>query len=220
MNDDATLLWTRLGRWQEYRGEARANVVRVVAIAVFYAIELATYRGFHLGPIAIEATRDLSHHNAMTALAVAWTTLALMIHLSLWRRYFPHALPFFSTGMDLFLLTLLLVLANGPRSPAVVVYFLILALATLRFRLTLVWCATAGALASYLVVLWYARYWAPSPERLLPRYAQLIFAATLILCGVIQGQLIRQVRGLARDFAARLVEQATEPATTTEGTTP
>ena len=220
MSDDAALLWTRLSRWQEYRGELRANLVRLAGIAVFYAVELASYRGVHLGPLQLEATRDARTHDALTALAVAWTTLALAIHLALWRRYFPRALPYVSTGLDLALLTMLLVLVDGPRSPAVTVYFLILALATLRFRLPLVWCATAGALLSYGVVLWYVRYWAPAPERIIPRYAQVLFAVSLVLCGVIQGQLIRQVRGLAHDFAARRVEQAAELVASTEGATP
>lgn len=208
MGDDAGLLWGRIGRWQEYRGELRANLVRVVGIAVFYAVELATYRGVHLGPLQLEATRDPRTHQALTVLAVAWTSVALGVHVALWRRYFPRALPFVSTSLDLLLLTMLLTQVDGPRSPAVAVYFLILALAALRFRLELVWCATAGALLSYGAVLWYVRYWALAPERTVPRYAQVLFAATLVLCGVVHGQLIRQVRALARDFAERWAEEA------------
>ena len=219
MSDDATLLWTRLSRWQEYRGELRANLVRLAGIAVFYAVELASHRGVHLGPLQLEVTRDARTHDALTALAVAWTTLALAVHLAIWRRYFPKALPYVSTGLDLALLTMLLILVDGPRSQAVALYFLILALATLRFRLPLVWCTTA-ALLSYGVVLWYVRYWAPAPERIIPRYAQVLFAVSLVLCGIIQGQLIRQVRDLAHDFAARRVEQAAEPVATAGGATP
>lgn len=207
-DDDAPLLWTRLARWQEFRGEARANLIRVIGVGVFYAIELATYRGIHLGPLELEATGDKATHDAMTALAVGWCTLALAVHLALASRFFPRWLPFFSTGADIVLLTLMLSQVNGPRSPLVAVFFLVITLATLRFRLRLVWFATAGSVLGYLIILGYVRYYVPSPERIVPRYAQVIFAAALLLCGVIQGQIIRQIRTLAGDFAARLHEEA------------
>ncbi|HVA47833.1 MAG TPA: hypothetical protein VNH11_15805 [Pirellulales bacterium] len=43
-------------------------------------------------------------------------------------------------------MTPVLMLADGPRSPLVVGYFLVVLLAGLRFSLWLVWCATCGSL--------------------------------------------------------------------------
>ena len=42
---------------------------------------------------------------------------------------------------------------------------------------------------------------------LVPRYAQLIFVLGLVLTGVVIGQVIRRVRGLAEDYARRMVAQ-------------
>src|SRR4051812_31623036 len=41
--------WYVVGRWQEYEGEGRTNLLRVVAIAAFYLVELANYHGVDLG---------------------------------------------------------------------------------------------------------------------------------------------------------------------------
>jgi hypothetical protein len=38
----------------------------------------------------------------------------------------------------------------------------------------------------------------------MPRYSQIIFVIGLVLTGVIAGQVIRRVRGLADEFARRI----------------
>ena len=41
--------WFIVGRWQQFEGEYRANILRIVGIAAFYLIELANYHGFKIG---------------------------------------------------------------------------------------------------------------------------------------------------------------------------
>src|SRR4051794_38604343 len=124
--------WHVVGRWQEYEGEGRTNLIRSAGIAGFYIIELLNYHGLRLGVFEVPRIRDRDFHLAVTALAVAWTMVALGVLLCLRRQVFPAALKYVSTACDLVLLTAVLMVANGPRSPLVVAYFLILALATLR----------------------------------------------------------------------------------------
>ena len=119
--------WFIVGRWQEYAGEARTNLLRVLAIAIFYAIELVNYHGFEFGPLQIPAGVDREFHVVATWLAVAWTMTALATLLLLRLHVFPAALKYFTTGSDLVLLTTLLMVADGPRSPLVTGYFLIIA---------------------------------------------------------------------------------------------
>jgi hypothetical protein len=109
------------------------------------------------------------------------------------------------------LLTGILMVADGPRSPLVIGYFLVIVLAALRFQLRLVWFATLAAMVGYLVLLGYARWWAGREESLfgprditVPRYQQLIFLLGLTLCGVVVGQVIRRVKAIAAEFARRL----------------
>ena len=66
------------------------------------------------------------------------TLLFLRLHV------FPAALTYATTASDLVLLTTTLMVADGPRSPLLVAYFLVIAASTLRFRLSLVWFATLG----------------------------------------------------------------------------
>ncbi len=197
--------WFIVGRWQEYEGEARANLLRVVAVAAFYAVELVNYHGLRLGLLQLPPVEDVRRpfHLAVTALAVVWAVLALGVALCLRQRFFPAALKFLSTGADLVLLTWVLVLGDGPRSPLLVGYFLVLALAALRFSLPLVRFATAGALAGYLYVLAYAR-WFSGRDLRVPRYHELIFLLALALSGVVLGQVLRRAHRLAEDYARRL----------------
>ena len=45
--------WYIVGRWLEYEGESRANVLRLIAIAAFYVVELINYHGLNLGLIEL-----------------------------------------------------------------------------------------------------------------------------------------------------------------------
>jgi hypothetical protein len=200
--------WYIVGRWQEFEGEGRANLLRLVGIAAFYAVELINYHGLHLSFLQMPPVVDRSFHLAVTFLTVAWAMLCLSVLLCRQQRIFPSWLKYISTGCDLLLLTAILTLADGPRSPLVIVYFLIIALAALRFSLPLIWFATAGAVGGYLFLLGFARWghipgWV-RPDTTVPRYHQIIFLLSLVLTGVVIGQAIRRVRSLADHYARRI----------------
>jgi hypothetical protein len=206
--------WFIVGRWEEYEGEARANLLRIIGIGSFYIIELLNYYGLRLG--AFEMPKSVGEvgeefHRTVTALAVAWTMGALGTLLCLRRQFFPPALKYVTTGADVVLLTGILMVADGPRSPLVVGYFLVIAVAALRFQLRLIWFATLAAMAGYLVLLGYAKWFAGredsvfGPRELtVPRYHELIFLLALALCGIVLGQVIRRVKALAAEFARRV----------------
>jgi len=199
--------WFIVGRWEEFAGEGRANLLRIIALAAFYVVHLLHYREIGIGwlqfgPVGDEVvSRDF--HVQVTALAVVWAMLSMGVLLCQRRRVFPAALKFISTGGDVVLLTALLTVADGPRSPLVVGYFLIVALATLRFNLHLIWCATGGSLAGYLVVLGYVD-WFATRDIDVPRYHQAMMMLAIALMGIVLGQVVRRVRAMAEDYARRL----------------
>ena len=195
--------WFIVGRWQEFAGEARANLLRIIAIGAFYTVELANYYGVNFGPLQLPKSVEREFHVTVTALAVAWTLVALATQLCLRQRIFPAALKFVTTAADIVLLTTVLCVADGPRSPLVIGYFLILTIAALRFRLRLIWFATIGSMVGYLWLLGYAAWYAPQPITVL-RYHQVIFLLGLAIAGIMQGQVIRRVRALSEDFAQRI----------------
>jgi hypothetical protein len=202
--------WFIVGRWQEFEGEGRTNLLRTVGIAAFYCVELINYYGLDLGFVQFPQIRNRPFHLAVTALAVAWTMAALAVQICLSRSIFPERLKFLSTGCDIFLLTSVLTVADGPRSPLIVAYFLIVALAALRFSVPLVKFATFGSMAGYLVLLGYAK-WFTSRTMTVPRYHELIVLVALGLTGITIGQVVRRARSLAEDYASRLAAAAKEP---------
>ncbi|MGO8689881.1 MAG: hypothetical protein ACLQLG_09615 [Thermoguttaceae bacterium] len=193
--------WFIVGRWQEYEGEGRANLLRIAGIAAFYGIELANY---WTGVV------DRPFHQAVTALALAWALIALGVLFCLGQHIFPASLKFLSTAADVVLLTAILVLADGPKSPLVVAYFLLIVLATLRLSLRLVWFATLGSMLGYLFLLGYAK-WFTTRDLRVTRYQQAIFLLALALTGIVLGQVIRRVRKMAVEYAARVAVQRGPP---------
>lgn len=196
--------WFIAGRWQEYEGEARANLLRVAGIALFYLVELLNYHGLDLGPLQYPKVPgvDRGFHLAMTALAAAWAMTGWGVWVCLERRVFPQRLKYLSTAADLLLMTCVLLLADGPRSPLLACYFIIVCLSALRFSVRLVRMATAGAILGYIALIGHAFWYRPAVR--VPRHYEVIFILTLALCGVVLGQTIRRFRAFAEDYARRL----------------
>jgi len=202
--------WQIAGHWEEFEGEGRANLLRLIGITAFYAVELVNYYGLNVGIIQMPVVVNRAFHLAVTVLVVAWAMLCVSVLHCRRQGILPFWLKFVATGADLLLLTTILALADGPRSPIVVAYFLVICLASLRFSLRLIWFATGGAIAGYLFLLGFARWgsipgW-EKPDMTLPRYSQLIFVLALLLTGIVLGQVIRRVRCLADNYARKIEE--------------
>ena len=79
--------WFIVGRWQEYEGEARANLLRIIAIGVFYIVQLISFyvlTSHDEGHPDFQVARTF--HHAATALAVAGSLVSLTILLCLSNR--------------------------------------------------------------------------------------------------------------------------------------
>ena len=208
--------WHIVQRWRQYEGEARANLLRLSAIGVFYLLHLWNYLGSQ-GKLSNWGFLELGEgggvdrrfHILATLLALAWAMAAATVHLCIHNQIFPRWISIASTAVDLAMLTSILAISSGPKSSLVLGYFLIVVLAGLRFNLPLVRFTTIGAALGYICLLGVARW----PERFgrdaaidlrIPRYEQLATLAAIILCGVFVGQIIRQARQIAEDFARRV----------------
>jgi hypothetical protein len=202
--------WFIVSRWQQYDGEMRANLLRIAGIATFYLIHLVNYHRWFGLPGIEGATPKFDE--MVTSLAVAWVLTALAVQLALVRHVFPGAMKFVTTTVDIWLLTLVIGVCDGPQSPLVVGYFLILAVAALRFSLRLVWLATIECLAGYAALVIYAEHFA-TRDKTVPRHAQMIFLAAILIAGVTMGAVVRRVRRLAFDFAQRVEDQQESPET-------
>jgi hypothetical protein len=192
--------WFIVSRWQEYEAERRANLLRVLAIAAFFLVHIANYyRWFGLPEMP---GADRRFHQLMTALAAAWIAVALAIRVALDRQFFPNAMKYVTTLVDVLLLTLVIGTADGPRSPLVVGYFLILMAVALRFSLRLVWCGTAAVVVGYVALLADAK-WFAATDKSVPAHTALIVLVAMVFGGLILGAVVRRVRRMAFEFAAR-----------------
>ncbi|MCH7687098.1 MAG: hypothetical protein IH899_10530 [Planctomycetes bacterium] len=88
---DHDLPWFIIGRWKEYEGEQRANLLRLIGIAAFYTIELINRHGLHLGFLDMPRVESVDErfHMAVTALAVAWANEKDAQAVATFRHNFP-----------------------------------------------------------------------------------------------------------------------------------
>jgi hypothetical protein len=187
--------WADAQRVEGFVGTARVNLIRLIAVLVFYGHHLFYVFQAHHPP----AGSDLFHLSA-TALVVAWSGAIIALGFCLKkRRYFP-ALPYLMTGWDLLLITLLLVAtatAGNGHSWLTVLYFLAIATTPLYLSLRLVYAATGGAALGYLVYLGFARFVLNLPEeQRLDRPSEIIVLLALGAAGLLAGQAVRQARRL------------------------
>ena len=194
-------LWEDTRRIEAWAGEVRVNLIRLAAIIAFY--------GNHLVQVYLlrdDPAVDRSFHITVTALALAWAMAVLALHICLSRRYVPPALKYVAVSWDIIMVTALLIVTGTPRSPLAVLYFLLIASAPLRLHLRLVYLASLGSMAAYVLFLGYYKYfmvgverYAKDPERL-SRTNQAIFVLALGAAGLLAGQMVRQTRRLLQGY--------------------
>ncbi|KAF0245619.1 MAG: hypothetical protein FD180_1487 [Planctomycetota bacterium] len=194
-------VWDGAQYVERWAGEVRVNLLRIVALAAFYGWHLFNY---------LNKAPDLTPqiHFAITAACLVWGLSALAVHLALNRRYCPPALRYGAIAMDALMATTVLLVADGPKSPLVVVYFLVVASAALRLDLKAVWVAVLAAVLGYATLCGQAKW--RRPEMNVPRRAQVTVALALGCAGLVAGQMVRQAKRLARDYGERLTAKDEE----------
>ncbi len=191
--------WYVTRRWQEFEGEIRAAILRVVLVTLFYAIQLWNFFVF-----TDRAGEALTFHRSVTFLAGAWLCISLVVLVALRQRFFPSWLKFATTAGDLVLLTGTALVGSGPASPLVVCYFLLIALAALRCSLPLVWFVTLGAICCYWALVGaFDESWFDA-EHVTQPVQQLVVGCSMVAMGFTVGQLIRMYQSVATAYATRL----------------
>ncbi|QDT65574.1 hypothetical protein [Calycomorphotria hydatis] len=174
------------------KGEEQANIIRLFAIAAFYAVELAIYHGLKLGPLEFEQAVVRDTHYVITAIAVGWLVLGMVVLVADLPRRFRPVISYVATTVDLLLLTLLLCIADGPGGPMVAAYFVIVAMSGIRLSPRLVAVTGVVAVAAYLFLNGYARWFSPPDSDLtIPRYQQAIVIIALGLTAWVTHQTVQ-----------------------------
>src|SRR4051794_34886816 len=88
-HSDEAFAWLDARRPEAWAGELRVNLVRLLAIVLFYGRHLVE---FYLA--APGAPMRGVYHVRVTVIVLAWATAAVALHLLLSRRRLPEPLPF------------------------------------------------------------------------------------------------------------------------------
>ncbi len=188
--------WKAAQRAEEWAGELRVNLIRLVAIAAFY--------GHHLFNYYVRGLPDLTsqYHLTVTGIAAAWTAAALALHTGLVRRLNPPYVKYAAVAWDAFMTTSLLIFSDGPKSSLLVLLLLIIATAPLRIHLRLIWVASLLTVLSYGVVCGHSKW--VRPEWQVPVQHHVIFLLALGTAGLLAGQSVRHTRRFALYYTDRL----------------
>ena len=196
---EETDAWPQVAVPEAWAGELRVNVIRLLAIALFYGRHLIAWALAEPGA----AVRG-RYHLLVTLVVVAWSFEAVIVQGWLSRRRYDALLKYLTVGWDAVMVTALCVIAGGPRTPLLLLYFVLIASTPLRLSLRLVWAGTACVMLGYLFLLGYYafyvigvhRYYA-TPEVRVPRNQEAITLLAMLVCGAFAGQVVRQSRRLS-----------------------
>ena len=168
-----------LKRQETWAGDRKANRIRMAAVAVFTVNELVNYH-------VLRVVDARFHYGSLLVVAI-WVAATALFAVLLREHIWPRALSYVIASTDVLLLTWLLLLGDGPKSPLVVLYFLVIALSGLRVD-PRVCLYTAGASTfGYGAVLQFMKM--RQPDLLVPPYHAIIVALALILRGVVMAHL-------------------------------
>lgn len=190
--------WFIVQRWQGFFGEGDANRMRVLAIVAFYVVELLNYYGLNVGPIYFPKSVDGAFHMKVTAIAATWLIFASLVMLFLNLRRFPEAMKFITTTVDAAFLTVILLIADGIKSPLLPTYFLVIVVSALRFDRRVVFTAAAACMSGYLFLVGDSTWYRPALH--VPHYHSLIFLIAEALVAFFCCKIIDAVRGVIQEF--------------------
>jgi hypothetical protein len=191
--------WSDATRAERWAGEIRVNLIRLIAIVLFYSRHLIEMYSSPAG----SSVRG-RYHLVITAIALAWAIEAVVLHVWLSRRRVDWWLKYAAVLLDVLMITLICaqsMLEPPPSSALVLLYFAVIASAPLRLSLRLVYVATAASMLGYLFLLgfyaWHVvgfhNYYA-TPSMQVGRSREIITLLALLTCGLFAGQVVRQIK--------------------------
>jgi hypothetical protein len=169
-----------LQRRETWAGDRKANRIRLAAVAVFTVNELVNYH-------VLKVVDARFHYGSLLIIAI-WVAATALFAVMLREHLWPRALSYVIVSTDVLLLTWLLLLGDGPKSPLVVLYFLVIALSGVRVDPRVCLFTAGAAMFGYGTVLQFMKM--RQPDLLVPPYHAVIVALALLLMGVVMAHLV------------------------------
>lgn len=188
--------WAGVQRIEGWTGESRVNMIRLAAVIGFYLNHL-----YHLGSHG-QAEGLMRYHMLVTLLSFAGGVAAFELGRMLRARYFPPWMPYATMLWDTLLVTSIALLGNGPLSPVVLLYFIILAGSPLRLSrrfVVVTWCAV---FAGYNFLLGHQLQYRPDVR--VPHDEIHVVYLSMVFTALMAGQSVRQARRISDGHAVVL----------------
>ncbi|HUY32399.1 MAG TPA: serine/threonine-protein kinase [Pirellulales bacterium] len=184
-------VWQRLRRWAR-REPALAS--RLGAFVPFYAVEAVNYWGLHL--------MDREFHYRATAILLVWVAASFVCQRWMRRPDWQGVVPFAWGAFDVLSLSLLLFIGDGPVSPLLIGFPLLVVGAGLWFRVRLVWFMTALTVLAYVSLVVHYHLSRPALKQDMPLNHDdyIYFVAGLIVMGTAVAYQVQRVRALSRYY--------------------
>ena len=177
--------WFVFQRITEISAAKRINVIRAIAVAVFFGIEIFRF----INSEKVDA--DYTNIYRSARICGIWLLLVGAIFVGLNRRTFPSIIKYLTTICDTVLLTSVARIGQDAESTLVVIYFVIIACSFLTYSILLIRFSTAICLLAYFWLVYETTsYW----EGVFPYIEVARMVAGLICMGLIGGQLYRSSR--------------------------
>lgn len=177
------------------KGELLANHFRMSMVLILYLIELANFHGFILSK-AMSVTEDF--HSKMGLMATGAILYSLGIAISIRNRFYPVYFKYVSTFIDIVIVSILLVLADGAKSPLLILLFLVIVVSSLRFNIDLVRFSTIVSIVAYIAIVLFQQR--TRPELAVPFYQSLITLVAFSQTGYLLILLLKQTKNLVKTF--------------------
>lgn len=185
-------------RREESAGEATVGTLRLIGLAVFYLNEMVNYHA--LGVAAPD------FHRRVTWLVGLWALLAAAGRFYVARRgEAPRPLKYVSSALDVLFVTMILSWGQGPRSPLVVLYYIVIGVSNLRYSVPLTVFTTALSAAAYGALFAHAR--AVEPAKIVSAHAAVIHVLGMLVTGLLAGYVVGRLKRVTTDFVEGFVRR-------------
>lgn len=196
MSAPAAIETAPLFREEEHEGERKINRLRLAGIFAFFLNEMFVYHG--LGAV------DAAFHSRALMVCAAWMLFALAAWWAVSRRGFYHrSVKYAVSAADALFLFWLLAVADGPSSPVVPAFYVLIAFSALRYSRKATFACAVFSAAAFLGLQYEAL--SRRPDLALPAYAVGIHLLSMLLMGAAAGYVVSQLQALVGRAVSTLI---------------
>ncbi len=188
----------RLFLKEEKIGEQKVNIIRLIAITVFFVNEIFNYY--------ITGVVQSNLHFRTLWIIVCWEIFAIVAWHKINRRgIYMRWMKYVSTGFDAFFLTFAIIALEANSGALISLYYILIVNSALRYSQRAILAATGFSTIGYAVV-WYFSFGNPNIIPV-PFYAAVIYVNAMIVTGLVVGYVVKGMRKLVLEFAENLVHR-------------